>query len=141
MHAVTTLLFVGVFLVLFSASIAGADSASIVNDISVSAETGGNSGDRVITNDANIEARIEQVINGEEQNPIIIEKHSENGEPIIVNIETTSHDGDIQSRVRATVNEKSATADASSWTTSNPVKNFFARLGSYIAYYVNLIFS
>lgn len=133
-----------------------ADNVSIENNVSVSAETGGNKGGTVSEGKATTDVRIESEVGGKKQDPVIIHETKVGGK-IDREIEVKSEDGVFKTKVKTsaeaeekivsnedktdevqTVDSKVTVSTKGSVLAS--IGNFFAEIGSTIWLSIKSIF-
>ena len=80
-----------------------AGNVTIQNNVSVSADTGGNSGENMSEGKASVDIRVEGEVDGEKQEPVIIHEETTGGK-IEKEIEVESEDGMIKTKIKASAN-------------------------------------
>ena len=138
----------------FSFVLAG--DVSIKNNVSVSADTGGNTGGNVSEGKASVDIRVDSEIDGKKQEPVIIHEETTGGK-IEKEVEVESEDGQIKTKVKTSVSaegsvvssDDSAKADDSKdddigvstkSTMLALIGNFFASIGNSIWLSIKSIF-
>ncbi|MEK7138066.1 MAG: hypothetical protein AAB787_01015 [Patescibacteria group bacterium] len=96
----------GGFVFAGSFGLALADNVSIQNNVSVSAETGGNTG--AVTNEgkASVDIRVESEVDGKKQAPVIVHEETVGGK-IEKEIEVESEDGVVKTKIKTSAEAES----------------------------------
>src|SRR3989344_2861131 len=86
-----------------------ARESEVVNSVSVSADSDGNSGGNVSEGSARVDVRVEQEVNGVKQDPIVVIEESSDGS-VVRELDIVSPDGTSETRIRASVESGSETS-------------------------------
>lgn len=144
---------------LVSATPVLAGDVTIQNNVNVSADTGGNSGENVNEGKASVDIRVEGEVDGKKQEPVIVHEETTGGR-IEKEIEVESEDGMIKTKIKASADaeisgnsseEEDVVEDTvktldSDVRVSNKVNvlaaigNFFARMSSNVWLSIKSIF-